>query len=153
MRKTSTPTNSDKSFLKIEIRAIPFAMTAIASPPPMTAPEAGNSLAHPLYASVMALIRRKRPKKKKMPGGSAQPFEKAHFGQGNPSKSKLFLLEKFGRGLGWLGWILQNLASALKMKPAFASAANGPALRCGLRPRPKHAAPSGELSTQFPHPR
>jgi hypothetical protein len=29
--------------------------------------------------------------------GSAQPIEKAQFGQGNPSKSKLFSLIFFGR--------------------------------------------------------
>jgi hypothetical protein len=54
----------------------PFVMTPIASPPPMTAPEAGNSLAHPLYASVMALIRRKRPKKKKCLGGRRNPLKR-----------------------------------------------------------------------------
>jgi hypothetical protein len=35
-------------------------------------------------------------KKKKLPGGSAEPFEKARFGRENPRKSKLFPLIVFG---------------------------------------------------------
>jgi hypothetical protein len=37
-----------------------------------------------------------REQKKKMPGGSAQAFEKARFGQENPRKSKSFPLPLFG---------------------------------------------------------
>jgi hypothetical protein len=35
-------------------------------------------------------------KRKKVPGGSAEPFEKARFGRENPRKSKLFPLIFFG---------------------------------------------------------
>jgi hypothetical protein len=35
-------------------------------------------------------------KRKKAPGGSAEPFEKARFGQENPRKSKAFPLIFFG---------------------------------------------------------
>jgi hypothetical protein len=41
-------------------------------------------------------------KKKKMPRGSAQPLEKARFGQGNPRKSKPFSLMDFAQA--WLGF-------------------------------------------------
>jgi hypothetical protein len=41
-------------------------------------------------------------KKEKRPGGSAQPFEKAHFSQENPRKSKLFSLIFLGRA--WAGF-------------------------------------------------
>jgi hypothetical protein len=43
-----------------------------------------------------------------MARGSAQPFEKAQSGQGNPS----LFLGKIWPGLVQFGWILLNLASA-----------------------------------------
>ena len=54
--------------------------------------------------------------KKNMPGGSAQVFEKARFGQGNPSKSKRFSLKDLaGRrpDLARFGVDLENSALAL----------------------------------------
>src|SRR5271155_5305632 len=49
-----------------------------------------------------------KAKKTFLPWGSAQPLEKAHFGQGNPRKTKLFPwknLVQSWRGLAWLCWI------------------------------------------------
>src|SRR5215469_4659296 len=55
-------------------------------------------------------------RKEKSCGGSAQPFEKAQNGQGNPRKSKPFPLIDFDR----LGWILLDLAqfgAGLDLRP------------------------------------
>jgi hypothetical protein len=45
--------------------------------------------------------KRNEPRKIFCPGGSAQPLQKAHFGQENPRKSKLFSLILFGQA--WPG--------------------------------------------------
>jgi hypothetical protein len=87
---------------------------AIDNPYAASAPTAEDSVARTLHMNVSIFMRGVRPRKKKMAWGSAQPLEKAHFRQADPRKSKLFSWEKFGWGLGWLGWILKKLESALK---------------------------------------
>jgi hypothetical protein len=59
--------------------------------------ERARSWFAPTYGTQMCWSRRKRQEKKKVAQGSAQPIEKAHFGQANPRKYGLFSLIFFGR--------------------------------------------------------
>jgi hypothetical protein len=68
------------------------------------APNAGGAYERSLYMTSAPLIRKIRPKRKNA-WGLAQPIEKAHFGQGNPRKSKLYSWKNLAEsGVGLAGF-------------------------------------------------
>jgi hypothetical protein len=71
---------------------------------PRTAAVVRPPVAH--FASAAVSIRGLAARRNLLPEGSAQPIEKAHFGRGNPRKSKPFSLivfARFSRGFAGFG--------------------------------------------------